>query len=166
MIVIVIYICFIIIYAMYKRVNAFDAFGRGIEQNYQTVKNIFPTIMGLIISINVFINSGVLDIIKKVFPTFLIVPELILQAFLRPLSHSSAMLIMIKTFETYGIDSIPGKIASILQGCNDTTIYIIALYFGSIKMTNTGKTLKIGLLNDLITFIFVFIICSVFYSII
>lgn len=162
MIVIVIYISFIIIYGLYKRVNAFDAFGRGVEQNYKTVLNIFPTILGLIISINVFINSGVIDVIKNLFPKSFIAPELFLQASLRPLSHSSAMVVMIKIFETYGIDSVFGKMASILQGCNDTTIYIIALYFGSIKMKNVGISLKLGLLNDLITFIFVFIFCSLF----
>lgn len=147
---------------MTRKVNSFEAFGRGVEQNYKTILNIFPTIMGLIISINVFINSGIIDLIKSIFPNMLIAPELFIQAFLRPLSHSSAMVMMIKTFETYGVDSIYGKIASILQGCNDTTIYIIALYFGSIKMCNVGKTLKIGLLNDLITFIFVFIMCFFF----
>ena len=164
MIIVVIYIVFIIIYAMFKKVNAFDSFGRGVESNYSTIKNIFPTIMALIISINVFVNSGIIDILKNAFPNLFIVPELILQACLRPLSHSSAMLIMVKTFESYGVNSIPGKIASILQGCNDTTIYIIALYFGSIKMNNVGRTLKIGLLNDLITFIFVFILCTLFYN--
>ena len=164
MIVIVFYIMFIVIYGLFKRVNTFDAFGRGIENNFSTLKNIFPTIMVLIIAINVFVNSGIVEIIKDIFPNTFFAPELLMQAFLRPISHSSALVMMIKTFESYGVDSLPGKIASILQGCNDTTIYIIALYFGSIKMTKIGKTLKIGLLNDLITFIFVFILCYLFYS--
>ena len=164
MIVIVFYIMFIVIYGLFKRVNTFDAFGRGIENNFSTLKNIFPTIMVLIIAINVFVNSGIVEIIKDIFPNTFFAPELLMQAFLRPISHSSALVMMIKTFESYGVDSLPGKIASILQGCNDTTIYIIALYFGSIKMTKIGKTLKIGLLNDLITFIFVFVLCYLFYN--
>ena len=164
MIVIVFYIMFIVIYGLFKRVNTFDAFGRGIENNFSTLKNIFPTIMVLIIAINVFVNSGIVEIIKDIFPNTFFAPELFMQAFLRPISHSSALVMMIKTFVSYGVDSLPGKIASILQGCNDTTIYIIALYFGSIKMTKIGKTLKIGLLNDLITFIFVFVLCYLFYN--
>lgn len=164
MIIVVFYIVFIVVYGMIKKVNTFDAFGRGIEGNFSTLKNIFPTIMVLIIAINVFVNSGIIDIIKSIFPNTFFAPELFLQAFLRPVSHSSALVMMIKTFENYGVNSLPGKIASILQGCNDTTIYIIALYFGSIKMSKIGNTLKIGLLNDVITFIFVFILCYLFYS--
>lgn len=163
MIIIVIYILFIIIYGMFKKVNAFDAFGRGIEQNYKTILSIFPTIMVLIIAINVFVNSGIIDIAKAVFPSSFLVPELLLQAFLRPLSNSSAMVMMIKIYETYGVNSIIGKVSSILQGCNDTTIYIIAIYFGSIKMNKVGYALKAGLLNDFLTFVVVFLICFCYY---
>lgn len=163
MIIIVFYILFIVIYGLIKKVNAFNAFERGIEQNFKTVKNIFPTIMILIIAINVFVNSGIIELIKDIFPNTFFIPELFIQAFLRPISHSSAMVMMVKIFENYGVDSLSGKIASILQGCNDTTIYIIALYFGSIKMTKTGDSLKIGLLNDFLTFLFVFILCYFVY---
>lgn len=164
MIAIVIYILLIIIYAIIKRVNAYEAFGRGIENNFKTVLNIFPTILILIVAINVFINSGIIEIAKQILPKTFLVPELFLQAGLRPISSSSAMVMMIKIFETYGVDSISGKISSIVQGCNDTTIYIIALYFGSIKMKNVGKSLKIGLLNDVITYVFIFLMCFFFFQ--
>lgn len=164
MTIIVFYILFIVIYGLIKKVNAFNAFEKGIEQNFSTIKNIFPTIMILIIAINVFINSGIIELIKSIFPNTFFIPELFIQAFLRPISHSSSMVIMVKIFENYGADSLSGKIASILQGCNDTTIYIIALYFGSIKMPKIGNSLKIGLLNDFLTFLIVFIICYFVYK--
>lgn len=164
MIIIVIYIIIIILYGLIKKINAYDAFTRGIENNFKTIINIFPTILILIVAINVFINSGIIEIVKKFLPNTFLVPELFLQACLRPISSSSAMVMMIKVFENYGVNSISGKISSIIQGCNDTTIYVIALYFGSIKMNNVGKTLKIGLLNDLLTYIFVFILCYLFFQ--
>lgn len=162
MIIIVFYILLIVVFAIIKRVNAFDAFSKGIENNFKTVKNIFPTIMVLIVSINVFTNSGILEIIKSLFPNSIFAPELFLQGFLRPISHSSALVMMVKVFESYGVDSPFGLLSSILQGCNDTTIYIIALYFGSIKMKNIGNSLKIGLLNDVLTFIILFILGAIF----
>ena len=162
MIIIFLYFLLIVIFACFKKVNAFDAFSRGIESNFKTVKNIFPTIFALIVSINVFVNSGIIDIVKSFFPNSIFTPELFIQAFLRPISSSSALVMMVKIFETYGPDSSFGKLASILQGCNDTTIYIIALYFGSINMKNIGKSLKIGLLNDVLTFIVLFLLGSIF----
>jgi len=162
--IIVFYIIFILIFAIVKKVNAYEAFERGIENNFKTVKNIFPTIFILIIAINVFINSGIIELISSLIPSKILKPELFFQAFLRPISSSSAMVMMVKIFETYGVNSITGKISSIIQGCNDTTIYVIAVYFGSIRMNNIGKSLKIGLLNDFLTFLFVFIICFLFYK--
>lgn len=162
--VVVFYILFIIIYGIIKKVNAFDSFSRGIENNYKTILNIFPTIFILIVAINVFVNSGIIDIISTIIPTKVLKPELFFQAFLRPISSSSAMVMMIKIFENYGVDSVTAKISSIIQGCNDTTIYVIALYFGSIKLNNIGNSLKIGLLNDVLTFLFVFFLCYLFYK--
>lgn len=158
MIIIVLYILLIVIFALFKKVNAFDAFSRGIENNFKTILNIFPTILVLIVSINVFTHSGIIEIVKMLFPKSIFAPELFLQAFLRPISHSSALVMMVKVFESYGVDSTFGYLSSILQGCNDTTIYIIALYFGSIKMKNIGNSLKIGLLNDVLTFIVLFLL--------
>ena len=57
-----------------------------------------------------------------------------------------------------------GKLASTIQGSTDTTFYVLALYFGSIKLNNIGNSLKIGLLNDVLTFLFVFFLCYLFYK--
>jgi len=53
-------------------------------------------------------------------------------------------------FETYGPDNIISRISSIIQGSNDTTLYIITLYFGSIGIKKIKYALKVGLLADLI----------------
>ena len=37
-----------------------------------------------------------------------------------------------------------------MQGCTDTTIYVLALYFGSIKVTKSRYALGVGLFADLI----------------
>lgn len=165
MIVIVLYFLIIIVYSLIKKNNAFESFSRGIENNYKTVLNLFPTILILIVAINIFANSGIIEIMKQILPNGFLVPELIIQACLKPLSHSSAMLIMVKIFEGYGVDSVPGMVASIIQGCSDTTIYVVAIYFGSIKMKKTGTVLKAGLLNDLLTFIIVLFICSLLFKV-
>lgn len=164
MTIIVLYFVIIIIYAFIKKKNAFESFSRGIENNYKTILNLFPTILILIVAINIFANSGIIDIMKQIIPSSFLVPELIIQACLKPLSHSSALLIMVKIFEGYGVDSVSGFVASVIQGCSDTTIYVVAIYFGSIKMRKTETVLKAGLLNDLLTFIIVFFICSLFFK--
>ena len=64
--IIVIYILLIILFAIFKKVNAYDAFLEGVDESFKTVKNIFPNILAIIFAINVFINSGIMEILEKV----------------------------------------------------------------------------------------------------
>lgn len=43
--IIVIYILLIILFAIFKKVNAYDAFLEGVDESFKTVKNIFPNIL-------------------------------------------------------------------------------------------------------------------------
>ena len=76
-----------------------------------------------------------------------------MQCILKPISWSSSLLMMSKVFETYGVDSKLGALSTLIQGGSDTTIYIVALYFSSIKMKKTGHTIWVGILTDITTFI-------------
>lgn len=158
MIVVAIYVFIIIIFALIKKVNAYEAFTNGVTDSFKTVINLFPNLLFLILGINIFINSGIIEILEDLLTNTFFIPELLIQAILRPTSSSSSLILMTKIFEKYGVDSIVGRVSSILQGSSDTTIYVIMIYFSSIKMTKIGNSLKIGLLTDLVTFVFVFLI--------
>jgi spore maturation protein B len=69
---------------------------------------------------------------------------------------------MLKTFNNYGVDSKLGILSSIIQGCSDTTFYIITLYFSCVKIKDYKYALKAGLLTDIITFLIVIIFFSLF----
>ncbi|MFR7880994.1 MAG: hypothetical protein ACLU5J_05635 [Christensenellales bacterium] len=127
--IIVIYILLIILFAIFKKVNAYDAFLEGVEESFKTVKNIFPNILAIIFAINVFINSGIMEILEKALSNVNIVPEIIMQCFLKPISWSSSLLLMSKIFEIHGVDSTTGMLSTLIQGGSDTTIYIVAFVF-------------------------------------
>ena len=61
-------------------------------------------------------------------------------------------------YSIYSPNSITGQISSLIQGCSDTTIYVITIYFGSISVKNTYYTVYVGLLTDLLTFIIAIIL--------
>ena len=67
-------------------------------------------------------------------------------------------------FALYGPDSFVGRLASNLQGCTDTTIYVLALYFGSVKITKTRHALQAGLFADLVGIVAAFIITFIFFG--
>ena len=59
------------------------------------------------------------------------------------------MMILNEILHLHGPDSIIGKRSSIIAGSTDTTIYIIGLYYSSIKIKKIKQSLLIGLLADI-----------------
>ena len=66
-------------------------------------------------------------------------------------------------FGKYGPDSYIGRLASVLQGCTDTTIYVLALYYSSIGIKKTRYSLGVGLFADLVGITVAFILTSLFF---
>jgi spore maturation protein SpmB len=64
---------------------------------------------------------------------------------------------------TYGADSFVGRLTCILQGCTDTTFYIIAVYFGSVGIRYTRHAVTCGLLADLAGIMAAIGICYLFF---
>ena len=72
-------------------------------------------------------------------------------AFLRPLSGSGAFAVLASILNdpNVGPDGYAGLLASTLQGCTETTFYVLAVYFGAVQVRRIRYTLAAGLLADL-----------------
>ena len=62
-----------------------------------------------------------------------------------------------------GPDSFVGRVASVLQGSTDTTIYIISLYFSSVGIKKIKYSLLVGLLTDFAAVVISFIMVNIFF---
>lgn len=60
------------------------------------------------------------------------------------------MAMMVQIFKKFGVDSLFGTMASVIQGSTDTTLYVIALYFSSVGIKKIRNSLWIGLFADLV----------------
>lgn len=131
------------------------------------IKTLFPTFIAMILAINLFINSGFLDfflsIFKPLFNLINIPVEILPLAIVRPISGSASLAYLNNIFTQYGPDSFIGLLSSVLQGCTDTTFYIITLYFGSIGIKKIRYSLFAGLCADLIGIIASIIIVNLFF---
>lgn len=158
----------ILITAFIKKVNIYDKFLEGAKEGLIMTFKIAPNIFAMIFAVNIFIKSSFLsDIFSFITPVLTkmnLTSEIIPMCFLRSISGTSALGIMANIFETYGTDSIMGYLASIIQGSSDTTLYVIALYFGSVGITKSRYALKAGLFADLIGIIVSFILVYFFFS--
>lgn len=157
----------IVLYGIYKRIDVFDVFIGGVKEGLSITLQIFPTILAMIVSINIFLKSNILqDITVYLNPifNFLKFPSEILPlAILRPISGSSSLIMLNNILSTYGVNSFAGRVASVIQGSTDTTIYILGLYFGSVGIKKIRYSLLVGLLSDLSCIIIALIVVSILF---
>ena len=62
--VVVIYLLVILGFAFLKRVNAYQSFLNGVENSFSTVKSVFPNVLAIILAIQIFANSGILELLQ------------------------------------------------------------------------------------------------------
>jgi hypothetical protein len=73
---------------------------------------------------------------------------------------------MVEIFQNpaFGPDSFVGKLASTFQGSTETTFYVLAVYFGSVKITNTRYAAWAGIFCDLIGGIAAILVAYLFFG--
>ena len=109
--------------------NCYESFKEGVTSNFKILLDIFPNLLALVFAVEVFTNSGIIELFNE-YVNFISIPiEIIIQAFLKPISSTSALVMMLNVFKTFGIDSNISILSSIIQGCSDSTFYIVTLYF-------------------------------------
>ena len=163
--VIPIIIIIIITYGIIKKRNIYEDFLSGAKEGLILTYNIIPPILAIVFAINIFIKSNIInDSLFYLKHLINIELEVIPMIILRPISGTATLAILQNIFKLYGPDSLVGYLASTIQGCTDTTIYVLALYFGSIKVYKTRYALLVGLFADFIGIISAIVVVSFFYS--
>ena len=127
-----------------------DDFIDGAKDGMRTVAGIFPTLVGLMVSVGIIRASGFLDFLGEVLamPAALLrlPPQLVPVILVRLVSNSAATGMVLDIFKEYGTDSQLGLMASIMMSSTETVLYCMSLYFGSVKITKTRFTLPGALL--------------------
>ncbi len=145
-------ILIIVIYGLIEKQYVFDVFVEGAKEGLQIIVNIFPTLLGLFLSINVLRESGVIDAITKltipVLNLLKVPPEILPLALLRPISGSASMAVATDIMSKFGVDSLIGLMTSTIMGSTETTLYTIALYTSAVKIKKTRFVLIAALLAD------------------
>ena len=146
-------VIFVIVYGYFKKINIYDVFVSGASEGFIMVRDMFPSLLAMILAVNIFKSSGIIDFLfsflKPIF-LFLKIPfEVLPIAVMRPLSGSFGLALLNNIYGIYGPDSFVGILSSVIQGSSDTTVYIITLYFGTIGIKKIRYALWVGLFADL-----------------
>jgi len=159
---------FILIYGTIKKVPTYETFVEGGKEGIQIAFSIIPYLVGMLVAITVFRESGALDFLMNLIRPYLmsigIPAEIVPLAIIRPISGNAALGITSDLIATYGPDSFIGRLASTMQGSTDTTLYILTVYFGAVGIKKMGDALKVGLLADLIAIITSIIVVTIVFG--
>lgn len=153
-----------------KKLNVYELFIEGAKDGFKIAVQIIPYLVAMLVAIGVFRASGgfdyVCDWLAELFEKIGLNTDFvdaIPTALMKPLSGSGARAMMLDAFSAYGVDSFVGFTSSIIQGSTETTFYVLAVYFGAVKISKTGAALPLALLADLAGIITAVAVAYMFY---
>ena len=147
-----VFIAVVLVFGLIKRVPLFDAFIGGATDGMETLAKIAPTLVGLIVAVDMLKASGAMEMLcNAVTPladTLGFPKEIVPMILLRPISGGGSTALLTGIYKDYGPDSFAGQVASVLAGSTETTFYAIAVYYGSVKVKKIRHTLIAALSAD------------------
>ena len=149
-----------------KKLNVYNSFIEGAKGGFNVAVSLIPYVVAILVAVGVFRASGGLQMLQDLVARGVeamgfnsnFVGALPV-ALMKPLSGPGARGMMLENFTHFGVDSFVGHLSSVLQGCTDTTFYILAVYFGSVGIKKYRYAVKCGLTADIAG-----MIAAVFFS--
>lgn len=158
----------IVIIALIKKIDIFNEFIKGVKFGVNTVYGIFPSLLGLVVAIGVFRESGVMDIImvllQPIANIFNMPKEILPLIFLRPISGSASLAMVSDLMSTHGADSFIGRVASVIMGSTETIVYTLSIYLGCVGIKKIKYTLLVALLVQLSSIYVAVKCCRYFFT--
>ena len=157
-----IFLIIVFIDGLFKRAPMFDYFMEGVRDVFVLMKPIFVTLMAFMLFVELLRSSGFIDVLSSCFQPLIQMLNIPIDVFvlglLRPVSANASLSFLYSIYGVFGVDHPLSLLSTLIQSGSDTTLYVVALYFSSIKMKNTRYALWIGFTMDFLSVLFAIII--------
>lgn len=157
-------IILILTMGLFKKVPLYETFTEGAKDGFKVSVTIIPYLVAIIVAISMFRASGIIEQIGVVcaplLAKFNVPADTIPIMLVRSLSGSGALGIFSDIANHLGPDSYATKLAAVMVGSSETTFYVLAVYFGSVKITKLRYALLVGILADIIGIIAAVTVCN------
>lgn len=152
------FIILILLFGFSKRVPLFEEFTAGAGEGLKSCVSVIPSLVALLTAVAMLRASGALDLLTNLITPLTdaigLPSEVVPLALMRPVSGSGSLAVLEGIYSTYGPDSVPGLVASVLQSSTETTFYTIAVYYGSVRIKRTRHTLAAAATGDIFGILF------------
>lgn len=143
----------IILYGYLSKVDLYETFKDGAKEGINTVIEIFPTLLGLMVSVSILRTSGFLEIFSNIISKPMQLIGFPVQAvpltLMRLVSSSASTTLLLDIFKSYGTDSYLGTFVSIMMSSTETVFYTMSIYFMSVNISKTKYTLAGALIANI-----------------
>lgn len=130
--------------------------------------HLLPTLVLLLSSIGMLKVSGAFELIggyiSPLLERFNIPAQIVPLLLTRPFSGSASSAMFSTLLEQVGADSFPAMCAAVIMGSSDTAVYVISVYFSSIKVKKTGYALPVSIFIMIFCVLFSCFICSIWFK--
>lgn len=134
----------------------FPVFIEGAKKGMQTAVGILPTMIGMLTAVYMLRASGAIDLasawLAPLFHLLGIPQECVPLALLKPISGGGGLALGSELIRTAGPDSYVGRVAAVMLGSSETSIYTIGLYAGHLGLKRTRYAIPAALCADLAAF--------------
>ncbi len=152
------FIIFFFTLAIRSKIQLFDSFIDGAKEGFQISINIIPYLVAMLAAVALFRSSGAFtDLMNGLKESLMFLGMKSLEfidalpvMFMKPFSGSGARALMVENMTVFGPDSFVSNLSATFQGSTETTFYVLAVYFGSVKITNSRYAAGAGILCDVI----------------
>ena len=156
----------IIVYGLLKKKKVYELFLEGVKDGFNVMLHIFPTLLAILVAINLFKVSGGMEIITglltPISKIFKIPTEILPLGIMRSVSGGASVGLLADILNTHGTDSFIGRVSSTIMGSSETTLYVLAVYIAATKVKDTRNVLYISLFSDFVAIILAVYLCKIF----
>lgn len=150
-----------------KKVPLYEAFTEGAKDGFSVAVNIIPYLVAILVSISMLRASGAIDMCGSLLSgvlTKISVPVDVLPLMIvRSLSGSAALGVFLDIANNFGPDAYATKLAAVIVGSSETTFYVLAVYFGAVKIAKVRYALLTGLIADAIGIMVAIVVAHQFF---
>lgn len=166
------FIGFFIALGIRAKIQLYDSFVAGAKDGFQVAINIIPFLIAILAAVSLFMSSGAFEVIMTAIKDFFLLIGLtaiefidaLPVIFMKPFSGSGARGLMVQNMELFGPDSFVSNLSATFQGSTETTFYVLAVYFGSVKITKTRYAAAAGILCDVVGGIVAILVAYLFFA--
>ncbi|MCX8492740.1 MAG: nucleoside recognition protein [Chthoniobacterales bacterium] len=140
------------LYAALRGVAVYEEFIEGAKEGIQVALRIFPYLVAILVAVGIFRAAGGIDILTRLLSPVLdligLPPQVLPLVLVRPMSGSAATGLFAEIVKACGPDSYAAHLSGTILGGTETTLYVLAIYFGSVAIRKGRHALAAGLLAD------------------